>query len=156
MFPGRKEVVASSLGDLLWHLVMCCRSFLESPCSPREGPGGRGRYHPSSQEGNVLKAVSAAQSQGGVALPCIAMVEKGFASFSVAVSKSGIENSTTSRAQVELKAWSASAFQSLLDGAWLIRESDRNCWVVTSWGERGQKNIPERKGYNSSLLVVNL
>lgn len=91
-----------------------------------------------------------------LALPCIATVEKGFASFSVAVSRSGMQNSTTSRSQVELKAWAASAFESLLDGVWLIRESDRSCWVVTSWGERGRKNIPERKGYNSSLLVVNL
>lgn len=121
-----------------------------------KGRARRQRKVPSLFSGGQCAQSCLQLSQGGVALPCIAMVEKSFAPFSVAVSKSGIENSTTSRAQVELKAWSASAFQSLLDGAWLIRESDRNCWVVTSWGERGQKNIPERKGYNSSLLVVNL
>ena len=85
---------------------------------------------------------TAAQSRSGVWLPRTATIEKGFVSVSVSLSRSGLENSTNSRAQVELKVQVSSAFKSLLDGAWLRGESDRSCWVVTSWGERGRKSIP--------------
>lgn len=107
-----------------------------------------------TRSGLSLQSLLQLKSQSGIWLPRTVMVQKGFASVSVALSRPGLENSTYSRAQVELKAQVSSAFESLLDSASL--RSDRSCWVVTSCGERGQKNILQRKGYNSSLLVANL
>lgn len=98
-----------------------------------------------TRSGLSLQTLLQLKSQSGIWLPRTVMVQqKSFASVSVALSRPGLENSTDSRAQVELKAQVSSEFESLLDSAWL--RSDRSCWVVTSCGEGDKRTFHREKG----------